>query len=212
MPTRRAVLSVAVLAAALAAPSTAEAANACRAHAEHSKVLAQSNTALVYAKGPRFKHYVSACTFKGQKSYRLPGQDGGDTHKFLMPRLNGRYLAYSIFNQEEASPTATSTVYSVDLGTRRKLIEDFAGGSAAVSDESTTDVRALVVGKKGSVAWINESINLDVKFSVRAKAPGKKQVLLDEGNDIGVRSLALADNNAAFYWTRAGQANASTLP
>src|SRR3954468_9107391 len=210
MQARRGVLSVAVLTAALTVPSSADAANACRAHAEHSKVLAQSSTALVYAKGPQFKHYVSACTFKGQKSYRLPGQDGGDANHFGDPRLNGRYLAYSIFNQEEASPTATSTVYSVDLAKRRKLIEDFAGGSAAVSDESTTEVKSLVVGKKGAVAWINESINLDVKLSVRAKAPGKKQVLLDEGNDIGVRSLALAANGATFFWTRAGQAKSST--
>ncbi|MEA2444749.1 MAG: hypothetical protein QOJ12_2041 [Thermoleophilales bacterium] len=207
---RRTVLLVAVFGTALAAPSSAEAAKkSCRAPAG-SKVVAQSPTALVYATGKQFNRYVTACTFKGRKSFRLPGQDGENVIRLFNFRLNGRYLAYSQFTAEEASPIAYSYVFSIDLAKRRKVLEVYAGDDAK-RDETTTDVKALVVGKKGAVAWITESINLDVKLSVYTMAPGGKQMLLDNANDIGSNSLALAGNNMTFYWTRAGQPKGSEL-
>jgi hypothetical protein len=205
------VLLLAAIGATVAAPPAAEAANACRAHGKTGKIVAASSTALVREKGARFEHYVTACTFKGQKPFRLPGQDGEDTHHLHSFHLNGRYLAYTVFIQEEASPIAYSYVYSIDLTKRRKLIEAYAGDDAK-SDETTTDVMALVVGKRGAVAWINESINLDVKLSVYSQAPGAKKALLDNGNDIGARSLALARNDSTFFWTRGGQPKSATLP
>jgi hypothetical protein len=205
------VLLLAVVVTTLAAPAAAEAANACRTHGKTGTIVAASSTALVRAKGPRFKHYVTACTFKGQKPFRLPGQDGADTHRVHDIHLNGRYLAYSVFIAEEASPIAYSYVYSIDLNKRKKLIEAFAGDDAQ-PDESTTEVKGLVVGKKGALAWINESINFDVKLAVYSKAPAGDKRLLDQGNDIGAGSLALAGNDSTFYWTRNGQSKAATLP
>jgi hypothetical protein len=208
---RRSVTLATVLGLALAAPSAADAANTCRAKADKGKVLVESGSAVVYATGKQFNHYVWSCAFKTGKPYKLPGQDGGDVNRLFTPVLNGRSLAYFIFTQEEASPVAYSYVYSVDVVKRQKLIEAFSGDPKK-ADDSTTDVKALVVGSKGAIAWITESINLDVKLSVRSKAPGAKATLLDNGNDVDAHSLALAGNNKTLYWTRGGIAKTSALP
>jgi hypothetical protein len=207
---RRPILLVAL--AALAVPSSAEAANACRARADHAKVVAQSSTALVYSTGKPFNRYVSACTFKSpRKTFRLPGQDGGDTNTPYSYRLNGRFLAYAVINQEEASPTAGSTVYSVDLTKRRRLI-GVEAGDPAQADNTSTEVKALVVGAGGAVAWITDSINLDERLSLRKAAHGAAPTLLDHGNDLGRRSLALSADGKTIFWTRAGAAKMAALP
>src|SRR3954454_6856045 len=111
MPGRPILLTAAAVGAALVLPSAAGAANSCRAHAARDTVVAQSSTAVVYSTGRPPNRYVSACTFKARKSFRLPGQDGGDTNSPYSFRLNGRFLAYAVINQEPASPIAVSSVY-----------------------------------------------------------------------------------------------------
>jgi hypothetical protein len=200
----------AVFAVALAAPAGAQAANACRSHADHAKVIAESDTALVYAKGERFHRYVRACLFSAPgKSYRLPGQDGGDTHKLYSFHLNGRYLGYAMIDQIEAAATWSSTVYSVDLRKRRKLVETLSG-DAAEADNTTSDVVALVVGANGAVVWINDNINLDERLSVRL-ARGKRASVLDRGNDIRRRSLAVTRDGRTVYWQRGAATKAVAL-
>jgi hypothetical protein len=206
---RRTVMA-AVFAVVLAAPAGAQAANACRAHADHAKVIAESNTALVYAKGKRFHRYVRACLFSApRKSYRLPGQDGGDTHKLYGFHLNGRYLGYAMIDQIEAAMAWSSTVYSVDLRKRHKLVESLAG-DAAEADNTTSEVVALVVGARGAVAWINDNVNLDERLSVRAAA-GNGTSVLDHGNDIRRRSLAITRDGRTVYWQRGTKTKAAAL-
>ena len=212
MPRRRTFLLSAILAAALAAPASAQAANACRAHAEHAKVLAQSNSALVYRTGPRFERYVRACRFAApRRSYRLPGQDGGNANRLLNFRLNGRYLAYEMRNAEEASQVVVSFVYSVDLRKRRKLIQRQSGGRGS-EQRTSTEVTGLVVGRNGAIAWIVDAINLGTRLSVRTAAPGRPTAVLDRGNDIRRGSLALAGNGRTVYWTRGATAKSAGLP
>jgi len=209
---RRTLLLTAVTTAALAAPSGAQAANACRAHAEHGRVVAQSSSALVWVQGKQFKRYVRACRFSApRKTYRLPGQDGGDTHKLYAFRLNGRYLAYAMIDQIEGASDWTSTVYSVDLRKRRKLVQRLAGGTAAAG-KTTMDVMSIVVGAKGAIAWINDNVNLEERLSVRTAARRKPTKVLDHGNDIRRRSLALADDDRRVYWRRGATTKSALLP
>jgi hypothetical protein len=215
MPRRTVLLVPAALAVALTAPSAAVAApNACRAHADHSRVLAESNSGLVYARrGGGFKpRAVRACAFRTpRRVYRLPDQDGGNANRLHSFRFNGRYLGWVMTNAEEASPTATSFVYSADLRRRRKLLEraSFAEGTG---DDTTTEVTGLVIGAKGAIAWINDSINLSQKLSVRAVAPGARRVrVLDRGNAIRRRSLGIGADNATIYWMRGSAAKSAAL-
>jgi hypothetical protein len=212
---RRTILLAALAGTALAAPSAAQAApNACRAHADHSRILAEWTSGLVYARrGGGFKpRGVRACLFRTpRRSYRLPGQDGGNANRLHSFRPNGRYLAYVMTNAEEASPTASSFVYSIDLRRRRKLLARPSGGGGT-GDTTTTEVTGLVVGAKGAIAWINDSINLDQRLSVRAARSGVRGVrILDRGNTIRRRSLALGADNATVYWTRGDAARAAAL-
>src|SRR3954452_8253243 len=148
---RRTLLLAAAVGTALAAPSAAQAANACRTHADHAKVVAESNTALVWVNGPQFKRFVRACTFAHpHRVYRLPQQDGGNALHLESFRLSGRYLAYVVFDAEEASPTDSSYVHSVDLVKRRTIVSRFSG--VGNGDQTTNEVSSLVLGARGSVA------------------------------------------------------------
>jgi hypothetical protein len=214
--TRRLLLPAFVLAGLLVVPAGASSAtNPCREHAKKDRVLAQSPKAVVYsARRSRHGTYVNACSFKGKKSVRLEGQDGGYSNYIGGYQLKGRYLAFEVFDTEEASASGFSTVYSVNLNTRKTVvnIRSAEGHDGNPQGEGASVAHGVVLGVDGAVAWINENTNYDVKLSVHTAAPGGRHTVIDIGNDIGKDSLALAADRHTIYWTRAGQVKAATLP
>jgi hypothetical protein len=204
--------ALAALATCLAGPATADAANKCRAQAERGKVLAQSTTALVYSRGSEsaLNRYVQACTFKDQKTFRLPGQDGGDTEHFETVRLSGRYVAYVLVDSEPASNQDQSEVWVVDLKSRKKVTDEYAG--LAPESDSSASVVALVLNSSGTAAWITQGTGEVEDVSVHAAARGGHAVVLDRGKDIARRSLALSADGSLVYWTRGAQVKSAAAP
>lgn len=209
---RRTLLLCAALCALLVVPPSAGAAtNPCREHAKKKRVVAQSRSAVAYYTGSAQAGTlnINACSFKGRKSMRLPGQDGRNTNYVSEVLLNGRYLAYSVYDTEEAGTLGFSYVYSIDLRTRKTLVEIDAS-SGHDDGGFGSKVSALVLGSKGAVAWINE-VSGPERWSVHVAA-GENHSVLDTGGDIDAQSLALAANKKTIYWTRAGLAKTAALP
>jgi hypothetical protein len=95
---------------------------------------------------------------------------------------------------------------------RKTLIEVRSDQDHERGDQATsTFASVLVLGSNGAVAWVNESRHLDQKLSVPMAVPRGAHTMLDIGNDIGSRSLALASDAKTIYWTRDGQVKTATL-
>jgi hypothetical protein len=204
--------AAAALAASLAGPATADAANRCTTQAERGKVVAQSSSAVVWSTGSRddLNLYLHACRLKDQRVFRLPGQNGGDTETLKTFRLSGRHLAWVTVNNEPAADQSQSSVSVLDLKTRKRVVNEYAGLDP--ESHSSTEVTALVLSARGAVAWITRGTGEVDDYSVHALAPGSQATVLDRGKDIALRSLALSADGARLYWTRGDEVKTVIAP
>lgn len=207
----RTILALALLAllAILAVPAAASA--DCRG-GRGAKVVARSAAAVVFVRD----QVLYGCHRARGKVRRLPAQDPLGPPETLAgsPRLAGRFVAY----------------VSEAEGQTEVIVYDLRSGRVARRAPAATDdpddpidrpgrVTSLVVRRDGSVAWIAITFRkvgetscgpdctrdlLDDRHELHAYVAGGRDVMLDEGDGINRRSLALSVDGTRLYWTRDG--------
>jgi hypothetical protein len=200
---RRALLAAAlcgVLALSGAAP--AEASHGCgAARSKGARIVVKTREAVMFTKG----FYYYGCLASVGTVRRLPEEGGGiDIDAPGLPVLAGRYLAYSTAGSAIGDEFDRLYVYDLRVG-RRFLFQ------------SSTFVRAIVLKRNGSVAWI-ETAPADpggdeTVWDVRKWANEERQgsVLIDRGSDVDPDSLALGADRNSVSWSRGGAARTAPL-
>jgi hypothetical protein len=191
---RRALLAVALCGAlVLGTAAPAEASHGCgAARSKGARIVVKNREAVMFTKG----FYYYGCLSSVGTVRRLPEEGGGiDIDPPGLPVLAGRYLAYSTAGSAIGDEFDRLYVYDLRAG-RRFLFE------------SSTFVRAIVLKRNGSVAWIEtapaNSGSEQTVWDVRKWANEERlgSVLLDRGADVDPGSLALSADRNSVSWTR----------
>jgi hypothetical protein len=205
-------------AAALALPAAASAESRCAAsRAAGTKVVVASNKAVVYKRretkpgdGKQWLHY--GCLYARDKEWPLSNGFAEFAHHFGQWALAGRYVAFGYEYEEAAPDLSYDQIHVVDL---RSGKDKYDVGSPTDSPNGESYVRAIVLKRNGSIAWISSyhddypHVLLQVwKFEVGGDGKSHK---LDEGGSIRPHSLALSGNGKTVYWRNGAETRSAKL-
>jgi hypothetical protein len=193
--------------AGAAGPAGAATLNKCRASSTSggAKVLVRSSAAVVFAK----RGNTYGCVYSGSPIRQLLDEGGGikngkgdDTVK---PIIAGRYVAYASYGSAIGDEFDRVIVWDLKVG-------------RLASRSSSNSVHSLVVKSNGSVAWTQNSVvepadQARTVFEVHALSvpDHTDDQLLDRGDDIDPRSLALSADRLFVTWTRGGAPKSAGL-
>jgi hypothetical protein len=197
-----AVLAALCLAGALAAAVPAQATHGCgAARSQGATIVTKTREAVVFTK----RQSVYGCLASVGSIRTLPDEGGGlDLNGSDRPVLSGRYVAYSTFGSAIGDEFDRVYVYDLRLGKRFLVV-------------GSNIVRAIVLKRNGSVAWIEDSTvdpgGETPVYQLRKFAYEERQgvVLVDRGADIEPGTLALSPDRTAIGWIRGGTPRTASL-
>jgi len=224
-------ITLAVLAAALLVPASAEAGTSQVTCAKKSSRTVQAGKqARVF-----FYGFFYGCLYRTDQRFYLGGGDCRDRQgKVAYLRLAGAHVAYRTTQCFLESGYTSITVASLRDGRKRYLGPYLAlpppsvpcmPGQCRVIPGAVgfhNDLTALKLKPNGSVAWIGRQRGRykptnpfeDVfytHYEVRKAEGAGESVLLDSGPDIDPGSLRLQGGGSTIYWTKGGVESSAPL-
>lgn len=214
---RRVLLSAAVLALLGASPAAASA--DCRdAAGPDARVAHQSRLVVVFTRVVRAPHTVPKRVYDGcerevGKLVRLHSFE--DSHYRIHDvAIAGHDVAYSWTEPDGAPMEEVNHIQLHDLRTGgHRTVHHVVALDKTVGDGDEI-VRSLVLKPNGSLAWIASYEDVgEPTYEVNVIETGRdnRRTMLDEGAEIGPRSLALSANGARIYWKNAGEVRSAPL-
>jgi hypothetical protein len=208
-----AVAALAIFALVPAAPAQ----GASRCSGKGAQGLASTASSRVFSLPSGGERKIYACLFSQNKrrflGWEQECQNDTAAREF---RLVGPYVAYVEYTCGLVSGRDSVVVRNIKTG---KVIHGASGatGTEDQNQEATTTVTDLELAATASVVWIGE-FDADSAGGIGNSANDRRQVfkyetgessgaLVDQGNDIEPRSLALARRKGTtnrFYWIKGG--------
>ena len=199
----------------LALPAAAPA--SCRSRiGDRGHVVTQTRSAVVYWRNddPSIPRTYYGCEFRTGKLRRINRFQEQRAAQF---KLAGHYLGFVLWSEEGASHELVQRLEVYDLRAGRYRLSLGAVRPPTPPGDRLEEVRSYVLKPNASVAWIAEyrpdpndtATSFQVDKVETTREDGFR--MLDGGETIGPRSIALADDGRRVYWRHGRAARSSTL-